>query len=136
MTMADENIAKSCEKSKENGVKMKEDNKANGRANLETSVDVKINGKPTEITKSIISQKSPPTHSQKGSQTHPAEASTDINHVAQKSGKSKSESKSSHETPSKDKKKTESHGKLSFSSSTPALYGSKQPRKIFGDLTE
>lgn len=106
-----ENIAKSCENPKENGAKMKEINKAVSLTNGKQSGDSVQNGKADEISKSIISQKSSPTHSHKSLHTSPHSDASHIKHVAQKSdGKSKPDSKTAHESSSKDRRSKDGHG--------------------------
>lgn len=116
---SNENIAKSCENPKENGTKMKESHKAKSLPNGKHSGDAVKNGGGVENPKSIISQKSAPTQSHKTLHTSPnsssctIEASSNINHVAAKSeSKSKSDSKNTLDTPSKDKKRKDEHGEL------------------------
>lgn len=110
--MADENIAKTCEKPKENGVKVKEDPKPMQPVNGKTSVDVVTNGNSGENGKSSASHKSSLTHSSKSLHTSKStKDASNSNHVASKV-EGKSASKSSHETPSKDKKKHDVQGKI------------------------
>jgi hypothetical protein len=122
LTMAEasnENIAKSCENPKENGKKMKEGHKAKSLPNGKHNGDSVKNGMAEENPKPIISQKSTPTQSHKSlhTSTHSSSctieaSSSNINHVASKSeSKSKFDSKNSSETPSKDKKRKDEHGK-------------------------
>lgn len=113
---SEENVAKSGENPKENGVKMRESHKGSPVVNGKHNGDTVKNGSGEENPKLIISQKSTPTHSHKSLHTPQAAscttASPNINHVAPKSdSKSKSEVKSSSETPSKDKKRRDEHGK-------------------------
>jgi hypothetical protein len=106
MAESNENIAKNCENSKENGAKVKENGKASSLSNGKHDAGVVKTGKSEEPSKSIISRKNSPTPSHKSLQK-----SGNSNHVAPKSGgKSKSDSKNSHETPSKDRKKDDGHG--------------------------
>lgn len=120
MTMAEtseENIAKNSENPKENSVKMKESHKGHSLSNGKHNGEAVKNGSAEENSKLIISQKSAPTHSHKSLHTSPqasgcTTASPNINHVASKTdSKSKLESKSSSETPFKDKKRRDEHGK-------------------------
>lgn len=119
MTMAEsnENIAKSCENPKENGAKVSASPKANSLTNGKQSVVAVVNGNSAEKSKSIISQKQSPTPTHKSpltpsqSPSCTTEASSFM-HVAKKAEeKSRSESKGTHETPSKDKKNQDGHGK-------------------------
>lgn len=110
--MADENIAKSCEKPKENGVKLKESCMAGSPVSGKPSVDAVTNGNSGEMSKSIISQKSPPTQPHKSLHAGCAKEASNSNHAAPKSdGKPKIDSKNLHETPARDKKRHDNHGK-------------------------
>lgn len=117
MAESSENIAKSSENPKENGDKHKANSKSDSPVNGKISADAVANGNTGEISKSIISQKSSLTQSHKSEHTSSRSSSctkeaSNINHVAPKvEGKSKAESKTSHETPSKDKKKHDGNGK-------------------------
>ena len=117
---SEENIAKSGENPKENGVKMKDSHKGHSLSNGKHNGEPVKNGSVEENSKLIISQKSAPTHSHKSLHTSPqasgcTTASPNINHVASKTdSKSKSESKTSSETPSKDKKRRDEHGEKHF----------------------
>lgn len=119
MAERNENVAKSVENPRENGTKAKEGHKASPVTNGKPSVDVKINGNSGETAKSIISQKPAPTPAHKSLHTSPhspsrptAAAMSSSNHVAPKSeARGRGESKTPHETPTKDKKKHDGHGK-------------------------
>lgn len=111
--MADENIAKTCEKTRENGAKVKEDREAIQPVNGKINGDVVTNENSGENGKSA-SQKSSLTHSNKS--LHSSKCTKDAsngNHVAAKV-EGKSASKSSHETPSKDKKRHDGQGEVSL----------------------
>lgn len=118
MAERNENVAKSVENPRENGTKAKEGHKACPVTNGKQSVDVQINGNSGETAKSIISQKPAPTPAHKSLHTSPHSPSRPMaaasNHVAPKSeARGKGESKTPHETPTKDKKKHDGHGKRS-----------------------
>jgi hypothetical protein len=107
MAESNENIAKNCENSKENEVKVKENGKASSLSNGKHDGRVVKAARSEEASKSIISRKNSPTPSHKSLQK-----SDNSNHVVPKSGgKPKSESKNSNETPLKDRKKGDGHGK-------------------------
>lgn len=116
MAESNENIAKTCENPKENGVKQKENCKATLILNGKSSVDVVVNGNSEELSKSIISQKISLTPSLKSLQTpsHSSgctkEASNTNQALPKVEEKSKSDLKSSRETPSKDRKRHDGHG--------------------------
>jgi hypothetical protein len=126
MTMAEsseEKNSKKGENPRENGVEMKESHNSSSFVNGKHNGEAVKNGNGEENLKSIISQKSTPTHSHKSLHTPTqalgctTEASSNINHVAPKTdSKSKLEAKSSSE---KDKKRREKHGKDNF----VAFYG-------------
>lgn len=118
MAERNENVAKSAENPHENGTKAKEGHKASPVTNGKPRVDVKINGNSGETAKSIISQKAAPTpahkslHASPHSPSRSTAATMSNNHVAPKSeARGKGESKTPHETPSKEKKKHDGHGK-------------------------
>ena len=117
MAESSENIEKSCENPKENGDKHKSNGKASSPVNGKHSASVILNGNSVEKSKSIISQKSSltPSHKSLHASSHSSSCTkeaSNINHVAAKDDvKSKSDSKNSHETPSKDKKKHNGNGK-------------------------
>lgn len=114
MAESSENIAKSGE-NPENGAKLKENCKTSSPVNGKGSVGVTSNGNCGETSKSIISQKSSLTPSHKSVHTSSSSSgctkeASNINHVAPKAeGKSKTDSKSSHES-SRDKKKHDGNG--------------------------
>lgn len=119
MAERNENVAKGCENPKENGVKGKEGHKASSLTNGKINVDATMNGSSSETAKSIISQKPAPTQAHKSlhASTHSSSCPTSSpsNHVAQKMDvRGKGELKTPHETPSKDKKKHDGHGKQLF----------------------
>lgn len=115
MAESNENVAKTGENPKENGVKVKEVAKTCSPVNGKHNVDTKTNGNSGEKSNSII-QKSTPTQAHKSQHTSPQSSSctteaSHINHVVPKNGKSKHESRSSHGTPSRDKDRQNGHGK-------------------------
>lgn len=110
MAASNENIAKTCENQKEKGLKLKENCEDSPPTSGKRSADASLNGNSSENAKSIISQKSTPT------QTHIHSSSSkasDGNHVSSKSGehRGKPDLKSSSETPAKDRKRHDGHGK-------------------------
>jgi hypothetical protein len=118
MAESTENIVKSCENPKENGVKLKENGKTSSPSKVKLDAGAAKPGKSEESSKSIISRKTSPIPSHKSLQKSGiTKASSHSNHVAPKSdGKPETESKGSHETPSKDRKKDDGQGELSKSS--------------------
>lgn len=110
MAESSENITKSCENPKENGVKPSENCKTNPPVNGKTSAGVVLNGNSIEISKPIISQKPSLTQSHKSVHTSLESSSctkeaSNINHVVPRvENKSRTDSKNSSETPSKDRK--------------------------------
>lgn len=111
MAASNENIAKTCENQKEKGVRLKENCKDSSPTNDKRSVDAALNGSSSENAKSIISQKSTPTQTHKSLHSTSSKAS-DGNHVSSEH-RGKTDSKSSSETPAKEKKRHEGHGKRS-----------------------
>lgn len=98
MAASSENIAKTCENPKENGVKLKENCKESPSTNGKCNIDAVVNGSSSEIAKPT-SQKSSPTQTQKSL------------HSSSSSSKAKTDSKGSSETPAKDRKRHDGHGK-------------------------
>lgn len=127
--MADENIAKTCEKTKEKSVKTKGDRETIPPVNGKTSDDVVTNGNSAENGKSNASQKTSLTHSNKS--LHTSKDASSSNHVAPKV-EGKSAVKRSHETPSKDKKKHDEQGKISIK----LLKVGASSRRLFRHLHE
>lgn len=117
MAESNENIAKSCENPKENGVKLKENCKATLPPNGKCIVEAAVNGNSMESSKSIISQKISHTQPNKSLQASPhssgcTKEASNINQAAPKvEEKSKTDSKSSNDASSKNRKRHDGHGK-------------------------
>lgn len=108
MAASSENIAKTWENPKENGVKVKENCKDSSPVKCKRVVDAALNGNSGENTKSIISQKSAPTQTHKSLHSSSSSRASD---VPKTEHRTKTESKSSSDTPVKDKKHHDGTGK-------------------------